>query len=175
MINLQIANVRSGNVSYGHRFLGKEITIQTPQQYKTLLEEQFVIVDYAERKQRILKEIHSLEEENQWQIPIDPELLEEVTNLVEYPTVLYGTFEKEFLKLPKEVLITSMKDHQRYFPVMDQAGNLLNYFITVRNGNDYRIENVKKAMKKSFEPVFKMLFSFMKKIKKYQLAHTLIN
>lgn len=148
VINLQIANVRSGNVSYGHRFLGKEITIQTPQQYKTLLEEQFVIVDYAERKQRILKEIHSLEEENQWQIPIDPELLEEVTNLVEYPTVLYGTFEKEFLKLPKEVLITSMKDHQRYFPVMDQAGNLLNYFITVRNGNDYRIENVKKGNEK---------------------------
>ena len=81
-------------------------------------------------------------------IPVDSQLLEEVTNLVEYPTILSGTFSAEFLRLPKEVLITTMKEHQRYFPVTDREGRLLNYFVTFRNGNADHIENVRKGNEK---------------------------
>ena len=82
----------------------------------------------------ILSQLKKLEEEKNWVIPVDEDLLEEVNNLVEYPTALFGQFEEEYLELPEEVLITSMKEHQRYFPVKSTDGNLLPYFVTVRNG-----------------------------------------
>src|SRR5699024_6288950 len=86
--------------------------------------------------------IQKLERKHQFQVPIDAVLLNEVRNLVEYPTVFHGTFKEEFLSIPEEVLVTSMKEHQRYFPVQNQSGQLLPFFIGVRNGNDYQIENV---------------------------------
>src|SRR5690606_24321615 len=93
-------------------------------------------------------QIKVLEEENNWIIPVDEGLLEEVNNLVEYPTALYGRFEEEFLQLPEEVLITSMKEHQRYFPVKSKDGNLLPYFVTIRNGNDQHLDIVAKGNEK---------------------------
>ena len=75
-------------------------------------------------------------------VVIDPELLEEVNNLVEYPTVFAGKFAQKYLTIPDAVLITSMKDHQRFFYVTDEAGNLLPNFISVRNGNQAHLENV---------------------------------
>jgi glycyl-tRNA synthetase beta chain len=87
-------------------------------------------------------------ERNGWIIPIDEELLEEVNNLVEYPTALSGSFDEDFLTLPKEVLITSMKEHQRYFPVENNDGELLPYFITVRNGDQQHLDNVSKGNEK---------------------------
>lgn len=148
VLNVQITNVKASNKSYGHRFLGDTVSIEEPKEYKSLLQSQYVLVDYEERKTSILNQIHQLEKEQNWVVPVDEKLLEEVTNLVEYPTVLFGTFEEEYLKLPKEVLITTMKEHQRYFPVQDQSGNLLNYFITVRNGDSQHIENVRKGNEK---------------------------
>ena len=87
-------------------------------------------------------------ESNDWVIPIDEELLEEVHHLVEYPTALSGSFDESFLALPKEVLITSMREHQRYFPVENKQGELLPYFVTVRNGDHKHLENVSKGNEK---------------------------
>ena len=81
-------------------------------------------------------------------IPTEEGLLKEITHLVEYPTVLYGQFDEEFLILPREVLVTTMREHQRYFPVEDQNGRLLPYFVTVRNGDDQCLETVAKGNEK---------------------------
>ncbi|PLR77000.1 glycine--tRNA ligase subunit beta [Bacillus sp. V3-13] len=148
VIPMTIARVVSGNKTYGHRFLGKEISLSSPDEYTKALLSQFVIADAAERKQAIITQISRIAEEKQWTIPIDEELLEEVNNLVEYPTALFGQFEQSFLELPEEVLITSMKEHQRYFPVKSQSGNLLPYFVTVRNGDHQHLEKVAKGNEK---------------------------
>jgi glycyl-tRNA synthetase beta chain len=148
VIPFSITNVQTGNKSYGHRFLGEEITIQSPASYEEQLEKQFVIANAEKRKEQILAQLRNLEEKNGWIIPVDEELLEEVNNLVEYPTALYGGFEEEFLELPERVLITSMKEHQRYFPVKDQNGQLLPFFVTVRNGNDNGLTIVSKGNEK---------------------------
>lgn len=148
ILPIEITNVKASNKTYGHRFLGQEIVIREPKEYKAALLAQHVMVDYEERKTMILQQIHQLENGKNWHAPIDPDLLDEVSNLVEYPTVLYGSFEKEYLQLPEEVLITTMKEHQRYFPVKDDSGRLLNYFITVRNGDANHLDNVRRGNEK---------------------------
>lgn len=148
ILPIEITNVKASNKTYGHRFLGQDIVIRGPKEYKTALLAQHVMVDYEERKAVILEQIHQLESEKNWHVPIDPDLLDEVSNLVEYPTVLFGSFEKEYLQLPEEVLITTMKEHQRYFPVKDESGRLLNYFITVRNGDANHLDNVRRGNEK---------------------------
>ena len=120
LIPFSIADVPTGRQTKGHRFLGDTITIDDPTQYEAALADQFVVVNPDTRRNMILNQIKKIEAENNWIIPVDEDLLEEVNNLVEYPTVLFGRFEEEFLDLPSEVLITSMKEHQRYFPVKDQ-------------------------------------------------------
>ncbi|MBN3585678.1 glycine--tRNA ligase subunit beta, partial [Algoriphagus aestuarii] len=92
--------------------------------------------DAEERRKRIREQIEALAAQKGWQIPIDEGLLDEVVHLVEYPTVLHGHFEPEFLELPQEVLITTMREHQRYFPVQDLNGKLLPYFVTVLNSDE---------------------------------------
>ncbi|MFC0415728.1 glycine--tRNA ligase subunit beta [Cytobacillus solani] len=148
IIPFQITNVETGNWTVGHRFLGGKIEMPEPKKYEEALLGQYVIVNYEERKSAILSQLKRLEEENKWIIPIDEDLLEEVTNLVEYPTALFGRFEEEFLEIPEEVLITSMKEHQRYFPVKSNAGKLLPYFVTVRNGGHEHIDKVAKGNEK---------------------------
>ncbi|SDD19566.1 glycyl-tRNA synthetase beta chain [Terribacillus halophilus] len=148
IIPLEIAGIESSNLTYGHRFLGSTAAIDNPGAYVSVLEEQFVIVDQKKRQQMIIDGIRQLETANGWQIPIDEELLEEVLYLVEYPTVFHGNFADSFLDLPEEVLITSMKEHQRYFPVTDASGKLLAHFIGVRNGNSEHLENVARGNEK---------------------------
>jgi len=147
-ISLEIAGVTASSKTKGHRFLGKETVIPFPEKYEPLLEKEYVIVDPEIRKEIILRQMKELEVENGWRIPIDQGLLEEVVNIVEYPTVLFGSFKEEFLELPKEVLITTMREHQRYFPVEDPAGHLLPFFVTVRNGDKNFIEMVRKGNEK---------------------------
>ncbi|WP_216830043.1 glycine--tRNA ligase subunit beta [Alkalihalobacterium elongatum] len=148
VIPFEITNVQTGNRSVGHRFLGSETTISEPSDYvKTLLAE-YVIVNPLERKAAIRTQIKQIEEQKGWVIPIDENLLEEVNNLVEYPTALHGSFDESFLEVPEEVLITSMREHQRYFPVQTEEGKLLPHFITVRNGNHEHLDNVVKGNEK---------------------------
>lgn len=142
VLPIQILDVTASNVSRGHRFLGQDTTINSADEYEEKLKEQFVIVDAKKRKDLIVKQIKEIQDENNWVININPGLLEEVNNLVEWPTAFFGKFDEKYLQLPSEVLITSMKDNQRFFYVNDQNGNILPFFISVRNGNSEYIENV---------------------------------
>lgn len=148
VIPFQITHVQTSNWTMGHRFLGEKVEILSPDQYATILLGQHVLANGEERKAAILSQLKKIEEENSWVIPLDEDLLEEVNNLVEYPTALYGRFEEEFLELPEEVLITSMKEHQRYFPVKSTEGKLLPYFVTVRNGNHEHLDTVARGNEK---------------------------
>ncbi|WP_312117348.1 glycine--tRNA ligase subunit beta [Brevibacillus reuszeri] len=148
LISLEVAGVQSGRISRGHRFLGTEVEISHPGEYVSKLAEQHVLVNPEERRAIIVEQIKRMEQENGWNIPMDEGLLDEVVHLVEYPTALYGTFEEEFLTIPREVLVTSMREHQRYFPVENASGQLLNHFVTVRNGDSRALENVAKGNEK---------------------------
>jgi len=148
IIPLEICGVAASNVTRGHRFLGQETVVSEPTEYVAKLREQFVVADLAEREQLILAQINALADEKQWKIAIKEDLLEEVLFLVEYPNVLFGTFDPSFLEIPQEVLITSMREHQRYFPVLDASGQLLPFFVTVRNGNRHAIDTVAKGNEK---------------------------
>ncbi|WP_102263627.1 glycine--tRNA ligase subunit beta [Mesobacillus jeotgali] len=149
IIPFEIAGVQTGNVTRGHRFLGEgEIQLTDPQEYEEALLGQYVVADAKKRKDAITSQLEKIEDENGWVVPVDEDLLEEVNNLVEYPTALYGRFEEEFLEIPSEVLITSMKEHQRYFPVKSTSGELLPHFITVRNGDHLHIEKVARGNEK---------------------------
>ncbi|MEC0181438.1 glycine--tRNA ligase subunit beta [Paenibacillus peoriae] len=148
IINLEIAGVQSGNVTRGHRFLGQDAVVERPADYVEVLRKQHVIVDIEERQALIVKQIEALAAEKDWTIAIKDDLLEEVLYLVETPTVLFGGFEPSFLNIPKDVLVTSMREHQRYFPVLDRAGELLPYFVTVRNGGSQSLEVIAKGNEK---------------------------
>ncbi|PLR72664.1 glycine--tRNA ligase subunit beta [Bacillus sp. UMB0728] len=148
VIPFEIAGVPASNWTLGHRFLGEKVELTEPAEYEKSLLGQFVLVNAEERKSGIRSQIERLAEENNWVITVDEDLLEEVTNLVEYPTALFGKFEEEFLEIPEEVLITSMKEHQRYFPVKSAEGKLLPYFVTVRNGDHNHLEQVAKGNEK---------------------------
>lgn len=106
------------------------------------MEDNFIIVDVDKRREMIRKQITELGEKEGGHTAISPDLLEEVLYLVEYPTALCGHIDEDYLKLPKEAVITPMRDHQRYFPVLDDNGNLLPRFITVRNGNSEHLDIV---------------------------------
>ncbi len=142
VIPFSILDVSTDRITTGHRFLGHDIELANADEYEAKLTAEFVIADADKRKALITKQIQQLADQNNWQVPLDPDLLEEVNNLVEWPTAFAGDFDDKYLKIPDEVLITSMKDHQRFFYVTDANGQLLPHFISVRNGNDHAIENV---------------------------------
>ncbi|RLQ98188.1 glycine--tRNA ligase subunit beta [Falsibacillus albus] len=148
VIPFSITSVQTSNYTGGHRFLGEKIEISEPSQYEKQLLAQYVIANPETRRNGILDQLSKLEQEQGWHIPVDQDLLEEVNNLVEYPTVLFGSFNEEFLTIPEEVLITTMKEHQRYFPVKNEDGRLLPYFVTVRNGDHRHLETVAKGNEK---------------------------
>lgn len=148
IVDFEITGVRTGNVSRGHRFLGQEAVIGQPSDYVEGLRSQHVIADVEEREALILEQINKLAADKNWTIAIKEDLLEEVLFLVETPTVLFGTFDPAYLNIPQEVLITSMREHQRYFPVLDAEGKLLPYFVTVRNGNAEHLETIAKGNEK---------------------------
>lgn len=148
IIELEVAGVKSGNVTRGHRFLGQEVVVTDPGSYVELLRSEHVVADIKEREQMIVSQIQALAAEKGWNVPIKEDLLEEVLFLVETPTVLFGTFDESFLNIPQDVLITSMREHQRYFPVLDENGQLLPYFVTVRNGGSDSLDVIAKGNEK---------------------------
>ena len=143
VIPVEFATVKSGNVTRGHRFLGAdEITIKNAASYVDTLKENFVMVDQDARRELISKQLHDIAASKNASIVWDDDLLEEINYLVEWPTALCGGFEESYLALPDAAIITPMKDHQRYFPLVNQDGKLLPMFLTVRNGSDHSIEVV---------------------------------
>lgn len=122
--------------------MGHNVELKSANDYPEALLDQKVIADASKRKAMIVDQIKQLAADHNWNVQVDPDLLEEVNNLVEYPTVFAGNFADKYLKVPDEVLITSMKDHQRFFYVTDANGKLLPHFVSVRNGNRDHLEEV---------------------------------
>lgn len=148
LVPLEFVGVKSDRISRGHRFLGHDVTLAKATDYVEALRAQYVLVDFEERRANIRQQLADLASAKGWQVPVDEDLLEEVTAIVEWPTVFYGDFEDKYLSVPHCVLITAMRDHQRYFYALDAKGELLPVFISVRNGNDQHLANVVKGNQK---------------------------
>ena len=145
---LEMFGLKASNMTKGHRFLGAgNLEVKSIDKYEKLLEENYVILDDIKRKAMIEKGIHDLADSLGAKIIEDDDLMDEINYIVEYPTPLYGESKEEYLKLPQEAVITPMKEHQRYFPLL-KGGKLINKFITVRNGDSYKMENVKEGNEK---------------------------
>jgi glycyl-tRNA synthetase beta chain len=149
VLPFELEGIRAGNTTRGHRFLGsQDIRIDKIDSYESQLRDNFVIVDQEERKDIIRLKAEKLAKEKGGSIQKDEDLLDEVTNLVEYPTPIIGRIKEEYLGLPFDVITTPMKEHLRYFPVLDDKGRLLPYFVTVRNGDSQHEETVVKGNEK---------------------------
>ncbi|MEW6447382.1 MAG: glycine--tRNA ligase subunit beta [Bacillota bacterium] len=134
VVEFAFNGLRSGRESSGHRFLSPgAVPVKNPADYFSQMAARFVMIDPAERRRVIQEEIEALAAAAGGFAPRDEELLEEVTNLVEYPTAFCGVFPEKYLDLPRPVLITVMREHQRYFPVCGENGRLLPRFIAVHN------------------------------------------
>ncbi|MGC1393825.1 MAG: glycine--tRNA ligase subunit beta [Coleofasciculaceae cyanobacterium] len=132
--------IKSDRISYGHRLLHPEpITISQPNTYIQTLQSAYVIVDPNQRRQKIQQGIQEAAQQLGGNVPIYPDLLAEVTNLVEFPTAVVGKFDPDFLNLPSEVVTEVMVTHQRYFPVF-KDDQLLPHFITISNGDQAKSE-----------------------------------
>lgn len=134
VIPVMFADVRSGRVTRGHRFLAPEaITIDRPSSYEGLLEKASVIADLAKRRALMVERIEAVAKQAGARVLPDDALVDQVVNLVELPNPVLGSFEARHLDLPPEVLIQEMKSHQRYFSLVDAAGKILPRFIAVSN------------------------------------------
>jgi len=134
VLPVTFGKITSGRVSWGHRFMGaREISLEDADSYAKAMEENCVVTDPKVREKMILDGIHTIEKELGAKVEVDPDLLEEVVFLNEYPVPFYGSFDNSFLEIPQEVLILSMAKNQRYFPVQDANGKLMPYFIGVSN------------------------------------------
>lgn len=154
LIPCEIMGVNSGNQSLGHRFHHPEaMTITRASDYiSTLKETGKVLADYNERRSVIQSQVESIANNANGIAVVDPNLLDEVTALVEWPVSFIGKFDPDFLKLPKEVLIASMQDHQKYFPVLDKQRNLLPCFISVANIESKQAELIKQGNERVIQP-----------------------
>ncbi len=145
VVPFEYAGLLSGNRTRGLRYLEpEEFTVNFAEEYFVELERQGIVLDTLARQKQVASQVRALAEEVGGEIADDPALLTEVANLIEAPTALRGSFDESHLKLPREVLISVMKKHQRYFPIHKQD-KLLPYFIAVRNGDDQWLEVVKEG------------------------------
>lgn len=154
ILETEILGIKSSNITRGHRFHAPEgLEISEPQSYQEILESKgFVYPDYQKRMDIIKDQVEKTASELGGIAVIDDDLLVEVAGLVEYPVPIAGEFEKEFLNVPQEALISSMQDHQKYFPVVDSDNKLLPYFITISNIDSPEPEVIKKGNEKVIRP-----------------------
>jgi len=154
VIDMSVFGIHSDRLSYGHRFHHPQaIAIAHPQDYcKTLERQAHVLPVFSVRRSRIRLLAEDAANEYDGFAVIDVDLLDEVTNLVEWPIAVVGQFDKEFLDIPAEVLIASMQDHQKYFPIEDAEGNLLPYFITISNIDSKQPEAVQTGNERVIRP-----------------------
>ena len=144
VIPFQYAGVISGNVTRGLRPYGSpDSEVKNADEYFSIMADQNIYLSRKDRRDVIIDQVEGLAQEVDGVVPNDPGLLAEVTNLVEAPMALRGSFEEKYLELPREVLITVMRKHQRYFPIVDDDGNLMPYFIAVRNGDEKHLDKVR--------------------------------
>jgi len=144
VVPFSYAGLVSGRTTRGARPAGSPaIEIQSAEGYERTLSNAHIILDPQARRAEILRQVQTVAAQVDGAVPDDPGLLEELTYLVEQPTALLGRFEDEFLALPRDLLVMVMRKHQRYFPVVEKLGNLLPYFITIRNGGDAHADLVR--------------------------------
>jgi len=149
VVEFEFAGIKAGKTSRGHRFLSKgEVVISRAEDYVEAMEKAYVLVDQDKRREIIWNQIEKLAAEEGGTVKKDEELLCEVNYLLEYPTALCGSFPERYLALPEEVLVTTMREHQRYFPIYSSEGRMLSKFITVRNGTDKYIDIVREGNEK---------------------------
>ena len=144
VLPLEIAGVKAGRVTRGHRFLGNgQAEIKEPAAYLMTLQNEYVIADQQLRREKIWAQIQAVAKVAGGMVKPDEDLLSELVYILEYPTALLGSFDAKYLEIPEELVVTPMREHQRYFPVYDASGQkLLPHFITVRNGNSEHLDIV---------------------------------
>lgn len=149
VLNVSVEGVAAGNVSRGHRFLAPEPVVLTgPSEYVEQMRAAYVIVDAAERTAVVRDEVRKAAAAHGARALEDEDLVAEVANLVEWPTAVVGSFDESYLRLPRLALITPMREHQRYFPLVDDAGRLLPQFITICNGPRDDLDVVRRGNEK---------------------------
>lgn len=150
VLPLEIAGVKAGRVTRGHRFLGNgQAEIKEPAAYLLTLQNEYVVADQKVRRNKIWAQIQAVAKVAGGQVKPDEDLLSELVYILEYPTALLGSFDAKYLEIPEELVVTPMREHQRYFPVYDAAGQkLLPHFITVRNGNSEHLDIVQAGNEK---------------------------
>jgi glycyl-tRNA synthetase beta chain len=149
VVPFEAAGVAAGNLSRGHRFLSEgDVVLSGALNYRQEMRDHFVLADPLERQEECRRQIQSAAEACGGRAEEDAGLLEEVTFLLEWPAALAGSFDRSYLNMPGEVVVTPMREHQRYFPVKDSGGKLMNHFVTVRNGNDQYLEVVRAGNEK---------------------------
>ena len=154
VIDGHILGIQAGRNTRGHRFHHPEdITLTSASEYVALLDNPgYVVVDRDARAEAIRQQVEQVAEKLDGRAHIDEELLQEVSALVEWPVAIAGDFDEHFLQVPKESLISSMQDHQKYFPVLDTEGNLLPHFITVSNIESKDVAKVKEGNERVIRP-----------------------
>ena len=152
VIDFEFEGVKSGNRTRGMRLYGsQDILISDSSKYESELLKEYVVVDPIKRRQMVIDSVKNNCENDGDRAIINDYLLDEVYNLVEYPFAIKGEFNKDYLKLPEDIITITMETHQRYFPVKDSNGNLVNKFILIRNAPEFS-ELVKKGNEKVIEP-----------------------
>jgi glycyl-tRNA synthetase beta chain len=153
VIPMQVAGLSSDRITWGHRFLSDgPVEIADRSEYLQKLEDAYVIADHRRRQEMIEAGARRVAEEAGGRARLDPELVEEVNFMVEYPTALIGHFDSRYLELPDDVIVTVMSGHQRYFAVENPDGTLLPRFIAIRNGDDQGLETVREGNERVIEP-----------------------
>ena len=133
-VPFKLGNIESANITCGHRFMSPTyFAVRSMDEYLIKTRENFVIVDHKERKRAIIEEAEKTAKSLSGRALLNDKLLETLTFLVEYPTVVNGSFDRKYLKLPPEVLITSMISQQKYIPLVDEKGKLMPHFIVINN------------------------------------------
>ncbi|HOR62131.1 MAG TPA: glycine--tRNA ligase subunit beta [Smithellaceae bacterium] len=146
VVPLKVEDIESGNTSRGHRFMSPEaFAVEGYEDYLAKAQERFVIADPAERKKLILEEAQKSAADVGGKLFYTEDLLETITFIVEYPVIVRGGFDPHYLQIPKDVLTTTMISHQKYFPIVDDAGKLLPYFVAVSNTRARDLEVVARG------------------------------
>lgn len=149
VLPMEFGGLAAGNRTWGHRFLSRgPIIVKDPAGYFKGLERAWVIVDQERRRQSIIRQANELAAANGGKVGEEADLLEEITYLVEYPTAFLGRIDGEYMELPAAVLTTSMRKHQRYFPLRDETGKLLPGFIGFRSGTGEHLGTVRAGNEK---------------------------
>ena len=149
LVEFALDGIASERITYGHRFLAPDATaVPQAAELVPVLRGLYVEPDISRRRESIRQQGDALAEKAGGSVAWNEELLDEVTELVEYPTVFLGTFAESYLRLPKEVLITVMAHHQRYFAITRPDGSLLPYFLAVRNGGIAGLDTVRAGNEK---------------------------